>query len=65
MDKMDKDVAFVVLIGKDEAAKKAQDVLKPYASIKLPDGTPRVKFLTVDVKTINFYQIFISFKNNI
>jgi hypothetical protein len=55
MDKMDKDVAFVVLVGKDDAAKKAQDVLKPYAAIKLPDGTPRVKFLTVDVKTINFY----------
>jgi hypothetical protein len=55
MDKMDKDVAFVVLIGKDDAAKKAEDVLKPYAATKLPDETPRVKFLTVDVKTINFY----------
>jgi len=55
MDKMGKDVAFVVLIGKDEAAKKVQEVLKPYAAEKLPDGTPRVKFLTVDVKTINFY----------
>jgi len=55
MDKMDKDVAFVVLVGKDDAAKRAQDVLKLYAAIKLPDGTPRVKFLTVDVKTINFY----------
>ena len=55
MDKMDKDVAFVVLIGKDDAAKKAQEVLKPYAEVKLPDRTPRLKFLTVDVKTINFY----------
>jgi hypothetical protein len=55
MDKMDKDVAFVVLVGKDNAAKKAYDVLKPYASIKLPDGTPRVKFLTAGFKTINFY----------
>ena len=55
MDKMDKDVAFVVLVGKDYAAKKAKDVLKPYAATKLPDGTSRVKFLTVDVKTINFY----------
>jgi len=55
MDKMNKDVAFVVLHGKDDAAKKIQKILKPYAEINLPDGTPRVKFLTVDVKTVNFY----------
>lgn len=55
MDKMDKDVAFVVLVGKDDATKKVRDVLKPYAATLLPDGTPRVKFLNVDVKTINFY----------
>lgn len=55
MDKMDEAVAFVVLVGQDEAAKRAIDILEPYAAKKLPDGTPRVKFLTVDVKTINFY----------
>ncbi len=55
MDKMDDDVAFVVLVGKDRAADKAQEILKPYASVNLPDGTPRVKFLTVDVKTSDFY----------
>lgn len=55
MDKMDKDVAFVVLIGKDYRAEKAKEILKPYASVKLSDGTSRVKFLTVDVKTKDFY----------
>jgi len=55
MAKLDKNVAFVVLVGKDDAAKRVRDVLKSNTEIKLPDGTPRVKFLTVDVKTINFY----------
>lgn len=55
MDKMDDDVGFVVLVGKDQAAEKAQEIFKPCASLKLPDGTPRVKFLTVDVKTSDFY----------
>ncbi|MCD6451531.1 MAG: hypothetical protein J7L64_04110 [Acidobacteria bacterium] len=55
MNKMDKDVAFVVVLGKDKKAEKAREILKPYAEVKLPDGTPRVKFLTVDVETNNFY----------
>jgi len=55
MNKMDKDVAFVVILGKDEKAKEAKAVFEPYAAVKLPDGTPRVKFLTVDVDTYNFY----------
>jgi hypothetical protein len=55
MDRMDKDVAFVVLLGNDHKAEKAKEVLKPYAEVKLPDGTPRVKFLTLDVKTRSFY----------
>ena len=55
MEKMEQDVGFVVLLGKDFKAEKAKEILKPYASIKLPDGTPRVKFLIVDVKTSRFY----------
>jgi len=55
MNKMDKDVAFVVILGKDEKAKEAKAIFEPYAAVKLPDGTPRVKFLTVDVETYNFY----------
>jgi len=55
MDKMDKDVAFVVILGEDERAKKAKAILQSYAAVKLPDGTPRVKFLNVDVKTSKFY----------
>lgn len=55
MDKMDKDVGFVILVGKDYKADKLKEVLKPYASHKLPDGTARLKYLTVDVKTGTFY----------
>lgn len=55
MDKMGKDVAFVVILGKDEKAKKAEAVFEPYAAVKLPDGTPRVKFLNVEVETSQFY----------
>ncbi|MFC2164222.1 hypothetical protein ACFLT2_04395 [Acidobacteriota bacterium] len=55
MDKMGKEVAFVVILGKDEKAKKARAVFEPYAAVKLPDGTPRVKFLNVDVDSYNFY----------
>jgi hypothetical protein len=55
MNKMDKDVAFVVVLGKDEKAKEAKAIFEPYAAVKLPDGTPRVKFLSVDVDTYNFY----------
>ena len=53
--KMDKDVGFVILLGKDEAALQAREALRPYAEEKLPDGTDRVKFLEVDVKTSQFY----------
>lgn len=55
MDKMDKDVGFVILVGKDSKADKLKDVMKPYASQTLPDGTARVKYLAVDVKTGSFY----------
>lgn len=55
MDKMDKDVGFVILVGKDYKGDKVKKVLEPYAAEKLPDGTPRVKYLTVDVKTSRFY----------
>ncbi|MCP4221624.1 MAG: hypothetical protein GY765_43770, partial [bacterium] len=55
MDKMDKDVGFVILVGKDYKADKLKEKLKPYAAQKLPDGTARVKYLTVDVKTSSFY----------
>jgi hypothetical protein len=52
---MDKDVAFVILTGKDDSALKARESLKALAEQKLPDGTNRVKFLEVDVKTSQFY----------
>jgi len=55
MDKMDDDVAFVVLLGNDPHAERAKEILEPYASVSLPDGTPRVKFLKVDVNTSDFY----------
>jgi hypothetical protein len=55
MDKMDKDVGFVILVGKDYKGDKVKEVLEPYAAEKLPDGTARVKYLTVDVKTSQFY----------
>ncbi len=55
MDKMDKDVGFVILVGKDNKAEKLKKTLAPYATQKLPDGTARVKYLGVDVKTGNFY----------
>lgn len=55
LDKMDKDVAFVILTGKDEKPLKLKETLKPWAGQKLPDGTDRVKYLGVDVKTSQFY----------
>lgn len=55
MDKMDQDVGFVILVGTDAKADKLKEVMKPYASQKLPDGTARLKYLTVDVKTGSFY----------
>jgi hypothetical protein len=53
--KMDKDVGFIILMGKDDQARKARESLKPLAEEKLADGTNRVKFLDVDVKTSMFY----------
>jgi len=55
LDKMDKDVGFVILVGKDYKGDICKQKLKSYASQKLPDGTPRVKYLQVDVKTSRFY----------
>ncbi len=55
LDKMDRDVAFVILLGKDYKGDLAKEKLKAYAAQKLPDGTPRVKYLVADVKTSNFY----------
>ena len=55
MDKMDNDVGFVVLLGNDAKAERAREVFIPYSQVKLPDGTARVKFLDVDVRTNSFY----------
>ncbi len=55
MEKMDKDVGFVILVGEDEQAEKARETLNHYAHHRLPDGTARVKFLKVKVKTKDFY----------
>lgn len=55
LTKMDKDVGFIILLGKDAQARKARESLKPLAEAKLPDGTNRIKFLEVDVKTSKFY----------
>jgi hypothetical protein len=53
--KLDPDVGFIVLLGRDENAARARAVLEPYAAATLPDGTARVKFLAVDVKSSRFY----------
>jgi hypothetical protein len=55
LDKMDKDVGFVILVGKDYKGDICKQKLESYASQTLPDGTPRVKYLQVDVKTSRFY----------
>jgi len=55
LEKMDRDVGFVILITKDHRGQRVKKVLKPYDNQKLPDGTARVKYLTVDVKTSLFY----------
>ncbi len=55
LDKMDKDVGFVILVGKDYKGDICKQKLESYASQKLPDGTARVKYLEVDVKTSGFY----------
>ena len=55
LEKMDSDVGFVILLGHDENAGKVRRVLQPFSRQRLPDGTKRVKYLTVDVKTGDFY----------
>lgn len=55
LEKMDKDVGFVILYGTDKHAVKIIDKMSGYASQVLPDGTPRVKFLQIDAKTSDFY----------
>jgi hypothetical protein len=55
MNKMDKDVAFVVLVCDDVNGDRVKEILQPYSREKLPDGTTRVKYLTVDAKTSRFY----------
>jgi hypothetical protein len=55
LDKMDKDVGFVILTGKDAKAQRFKESFRPAATTKLPDGTDRVKFLDVEVKTSQFY----------
>lgn len=55
IEKMDRDVAFVILLGEDDNALKVEQALRPFSSQKLPDATQRVKYLRVDVKTGDFY----------
>jgi hypothetical protein len=55
LSKMDRDVAFVIVTGKDGSAHAARQRLGAFAQDKLPDGTDRVKFLEVDVETSQFY----------
>ncbi len=55
LDKMDKDVGFVILLGDDINGDYVKEILKPYDTQKLPDGTARVKFLIVEAKTSEFY----------
>jgi hypothetical protein len=54
-EKMDKDVGFVMLGGKDDRAVRARDALRSFESERLPDGTARLKHLVVDVKSSLFY----------
>lgn len=55
LEKMGQDVGFVILLGDDSNGDYVKEALKSYDSQKLPDGTARVKFLTIDVKTSKFY----------
>ena len=55
MDKMDPDVGFVILVGTDEKAENLKNTLASYSNQKLPDSTPRLKYLQVNVKTSDFY----------
>ena len=42
LEKMDKDVGFVILTGKDEKPRQLREALKPWAGKQMPDGTERV-----------------------
>jgi len=55
LEKMDKDVGFVILLGDDSSGDYVKEILKSYDTQKLPDGTARVKYLTVEAKTGEFY----------
>ncbi len=55
LKKMDPDVAFVILHGKDGNAKKFKQALQPFNRQKLCDGTKRIKYHGVNVKTSDFY----------
>ncbi|NIO80104.1 MAG: hypothetical protein GTN53_06060 [Candidatus Aminicenantes bacterium] len=55
LEKMDKDVGFVILLGKDYMTDHVKETLKPYEKQKLPDGTPRVKYLNVEMKSSECY----------
>lgn len=55
LEKMDQDVGFVILLGDDINGDYVKEILKPYDTQKLPDGTARIKYLTVEAKTSTFY----------
>lgn len=55
LEKMDKNVGFVILLGDDTNGDSVKETLKPYDTQKLPDGTARVKYLTVEARTSQFY----------
>ena len=55
MDKMDPDVGFVILVGTDDKVKYLKKNLASYSEQKLPDGSSRLKYLQVNVKTGRFY----------
>ena len=53
--KMDKDVGFVILHGRDDRAHQVKKALRAFDHQTLPDGSRRVKYLAVSVKTGDFY----------
>lgn len=55
LEKMDKDVGFVILLGDDNNGDYVKEALKSYDTQKLPDGTARVKYLVTYAKTSEFY----------
>lgn len=55
IQKMDRDVGFVILHGRDDSARRMLEGLQPFAGQMLPDGTRRLKYLAVEVKTGDFY----------